>query len=210
MTRPCNFRLTDNDIFDLGRALSHIRTLNLTPGCRTPPRVTFVSLIRLSRICGNLEYLAINVDFASIFGGPNLPNQSNITLKDGSAHPHGERSRLNTLTVGNSPLPDTPRCEWMVALALATTFPSITHLFSFGASEMRKRWDEVREDIFVCQKIFHTTRGEGKRLNTVSSVIPISIRSLQTPPQPCKLLEGFRILLTTFVGRRLFLSDLNL
>jgi len=162
VTQPCSIQLTDEDVFDLGGALPHIRALNLAPGCHTPPDVTFASLILLSRTCSNLVYLAIKVDFESIVD-LDLSNEDKISLGDDKAHSRGERSRLHTLLVGNSSLPDTPRCEWMVALALATIFPSVEHLFSYHGGGMHKRWNEVWGNILICQEIFRVTRGGGKR-----------------------------------------------
>ncbi|KAF9649266.1 hypothetical protein BDM02DRAFT_1936668 [Thelephora ganbajun] len=153
---PCSFAPTDRDISQLGGALPHIRILNLSPGCRGPRHVTFVSLICLSRMCGNLGSLAIRVDFASIIDSDQL-NHNNASLGANSARPQRTRSRLGTLIVGNSPLPDTPHCEWVTALALVSIFPSIKVIFSYCDGEMLKRWDEVRDDVFVCQKIFYIT-----------------------------------------------------
>lgn len=180
----CSFQLTNEDLLDLGGGLPHIRTLSLGPGCHGPCHVTFKSLVCLSRMCGSLENLSIRVDFADIVNGSDQPNHGNASPRDDGASPQRERSRLWILTVGNSPLPDTPRCEWIVALALASTFPSLKYLFSYCSGEMSKRWNEVLGDILVCQKIFHITQGEGKSLRShhLCSVIPIPMRSTQTPP----------------------------
>jgi len=57
----CNLQPTDENVPELGEALPHIRSLSLAPGCRAPRHVTFTSLIRLSRTCGDLERLSIRV-----------------------------------------------------------------------------------------------------------------------------------------------------
>jgi len=162
----CSFDLTDEKILELGETLAHMRSLSLGAGCRGPRHVTFTSLTCLSRMCGNLESLSIRVDFASIVGGSDQLNHTDASLGVNSTRPSGERSRLCILTVGNSPLPDIPRCEWVVALALVSIFPSVKFLFSYCSGEMHKRWDKVRGDILVCQKIFHITRARGKHLDT--------------------------------------------
>ena len=167
MSWPCSFQLTDEDLLDLGGALPYIRTLGLGPGCHRPCHATFKSLTCLSRMCGNLENLLIRVDFASIVDSSDQPNHSNTSLRVDDARPQRERSRLSMLMIGNSPLPDTPRCEWLVALALATIFPSIKLLISSCPGGMGKRWSRVRGDIRICRKIFHITQGEGKRLTCV-------------------------------------------
>ena len=146
----CSFQPTDQDLLDLGGALPRIRVLYLGPGCRKPCRATFKSLICLSRICGSLECLLIKVDFASIVDGPG--QQININVSPGVNNPHAQRgrSKLRGFGVGNSSLPDAPRCEWIVALALFTIFPS--------ANLVRvpdERWAGVQRDILVCRRIFH-------------------------------------------------------
>ena len=192
MNWPCSFQLTNEDLLDLGGALPHIRALDLGQGCRRACHVTFKSLICLSRTCGNLETLSIRVDFASIVDGSDQPGRGNASIRDNGARPQRERSRLWILAVGNSPLPDVPRCEWIVALALVTIFPSIQYVFSSCSSEMNRRWNGVWGDILVCQKIFHITQAEGKCLRSyrLFSVISIPIRSIQTPLWFCKLVEG--------------------
>ena len=162
----CNSRLTDEAILELGEALPHINTLSLAPGCDTPCHVTFASLVRLSRACSSLGYLSIRVDFTSIVGGSDQLNHNDPNLGVNGARPQRARSRLVSLTVGNSPLPDIPRCEWVVALALARIFPSIKFVYSWRTGEMQGRWNDVRKDILVCQKIFRITRAGGKRLDT--------------------------------------------
>ena len=163
---PCSFQPTDEDLSKLGESLPHICTLILSPGCSTPRRVTFTSLARLSRVCSNLEILSTRVDFASIVDGSGQPNHDNVSLGGNNARLQREGSRLRTLTVGNSPLPDTPHCEWMVALALASIFPSTKFLFSYCADETHRSWNKVWEDITACQRILHIAQAEGKRLDT--------------------------------------------
>jgi len=161
---PCSFQPTDENILELGGALPHIGSLSLAPGCRGPRHVTFISLICLSRMCDKLGDLSIRVDFRSIVGGPDQLNHSDLGGVN-SARPPPATSRLGTLNVGRSPLPNSPRCEWVVALALVRIFPSIRLLSSYCTEEMRGRWEEVRGDILVCRKILCIT-APGKHLNT--------------------------------------------
>ena len=162
---PCSFQLADENVLELGGALPHVRTLNLARGCRGPRHVTFISLIHLSRACGNLDDLSIRVDFTSIAGGSDQLNHNNLSLGIGGTHPQRTRSRLRKLNVGHSPLPDIPRCEWVVALALVSIFPSIVHAYSFCLEEAGKRWGEVQKDILVCQEIFRIAQAAGKCLS---------------------------------------------
>ena len=162
----CSFQVTDENVLELGGALPHIGSLRLAPSCRAPCDVTLTSLICLSRTCGNLETLEIRVDFTSAVSGSEQLIQSDLSLGINSACPQRATSRLDTLTVGRSPLPDLPRCEWVVALALVRIFPSIRVLSCYCAEEMRKRWEEVSRDILVCQKIFRITQATGKHLST--------------------------------------------
>ena len=165
LSEPCGFQLTDEGVLKLGKALPHIRLLSLGPNCRAPRHVTFRSLIYLSRTCGNLENLSIRVDFTSIAHGSDQLNRSNPSLGVNGVHPRRTTSKLGTLGVGNSPLPDTPRCEWVIALALVRIFPSIRFISSYCTEDMHKRWEEVEGDILVCNKIFHITQAIGKRLS---------------------------------------------
>ena len=162
----CGFKLTDENILELGEALPHMCALSLGPSCCGPCHATFASLTCLSGMCGDLENLSIRVDFASIVDGSDQLNHGDASLGVNNTRPSRARSRLRSLTVGNSPLPDTPRCEWVVALALTSIFPSVKYLLSNCSGEMQKKWDEVRGDILVCQKIFHITRARGKHLGT--------------------------------------------
>jgi len=161
----CSFQVTDEDVIELGGSLPHISSLRLAPGCRSPCRVTLTSLICLSRTCSNLEGLSIRVDFTRIVSGSEQPNQSNLGLGvNGTCPRRVTRSGLATLTVGNSVLPDSPGCEWVVALALVRIFPSIRSLFSYCAEGMRKRWEEVSRDMLTCRKILRITQTTGKHL----------------------------------------------
>jgi len=162
---PCSFQPTDENILELGGALPHISLLSLAPGCREPRHVTFTSLICLSRTCCDLGGLSIRVDFTSVVGGSSQLNHRDLYPGVNSTRPQRAKSRLGTLTVGNSPLPDFPRCEWVVALALVRIFPSIRFLTSYCTEEMDGRWKGVKEDILVCQKIFRIT-ATGKHLDT--------------------------------------------
>ena len=143
-------------------------------------------------LCGNLKNLSIRVDFASIVSSSDQQNHSNANLGDNGTHSQRDRGGLRTLTVGNSPLPDTPRCEWTVALALAAIFPTIEYLFSYRPGEMGKRWNGVWGDIPVRQKIFRLTQAEGNHLRShrLCSAIPIPMRPIQMPPWFCKLMGG--------------------
>ena len=159
---PCTFQPTDGNIQDLGEALPRIRLLSLPEACRTPHSVTFTSLVRLSRACGDLANLSIRVDFTSIAGGSDQPDHINPSLGVNGSHPQRKVSGLTLLRVGNSPLPGTLRCEWVVALALVSVFPSIKTVLSTGGAG--RRWDEVRGNILTCQKIFRIAQVEGKHL----------------------------------------------
>ena len=156
--KPCSFQPTDRDLLWLGRALPHIRTLSLSPGCRIPSQVTFESLIGLSRTCGCLENLSIKIDFASVVEDLDQPNDRNVG--PGGHNSQRGRSRLQTLDVGSSPLPDAPRCELVVAVALVSIFPSIDRIL-FNTDG----WGEVWENILVCQKISHITQAESECLS---------------------------------------------
>ena len=178
---PCTFQPTDKDISELGGALPHIRTLGFGtglsmgwgtgwgmgwgPGCHSSPLATFASLLSLSRTCGHLENLAIRVDFMSIVGGSDQPDHP--SLRTNGAHPPGTRSRLGTLDVGNSPLPDTHNCEWVVALALASIFPSVQYLHSTCTGKMRNRWDQVWRDILACRRVMNITQVAGEHLSAL-------------------------------------------
>jgi hypothetical protein len=177
----CSFRPTDEDVLELGNALPYIRTLSLSPSCRAPYHTTFKSLVHLSRTCGNLESLSLRVDFASL-GDPNQLNHGNADRGDTGARLQRATSRLGGLTLGNSPLPGIPRCEWVIAMALASIFPSITFLSSSCTGGMQNRWGEVWRDILVCQRVFRIAR-VGKCLTTHGLVVPTLTRSLQTPLQ---------------------------
>ena len=161
----CSFQPTDESVQELGGALPRIRLLSLSRGCRGPRHVTFASLICLSMTCSNLENLLIRVDFTSIVSGPDQLNHRNPSLGTDSARPQRALSKLNTLDVGNSPLPQVPRCEWMVALALVRIFPSVRLCSSHCPEETRKRWEEVQEDVLGCQRIFGITQAAGKRVS---------------------------------------------
>jgi len=158
---PCSFQLTDENIRELGGALPHIHVLSLASSCRGPCHVTFASLICLSRMCGRLGGLLIRIDFMSVVDGSDQLNHTDLD----SAGPHWATSRLVTLTVGRSPLPDSPRCEWMVALALVRIFPSIKFISSHCTEEMHRRWEEVEGHLLFCKKILHIMQATGKHLN---------------------------------------------
>ena len=162
----CSFQLTDKNIQDLGKALPHIRELHLPVGCRASHSVTFTSLVHLSRACMDLANLSIRVDFASI--GPDQLSHQTPGLAANGVRPRKKISRLNLLRVGNSPLPNTPRCEWMIAVALVSVFPSIQTLLSDSDSTWgtSRRWDEVRGNMVTCQKIFGIAQVTGKHLST--------------------------------------------
>jgi len=161
----CSFQPTDENILELGGALPRISFLNLAPGCRGPRHITFASLICLSRMCGKLGSLSMRVDFTSIVDCSDQLNRSYLGLGADSARPRRANSRLGALTVGNSPLPDSPRCEWVIALALVRIFPSIRYLYSYCTGEMRGRWEGVQGDILVCKNILRSTRATGKHLD---------------------------------------------
>jgi len=162
LSESCSLQLTDENIRELGGALPHINLLSLAPCCRGPRHVTFASLICLSRMCGNLGSLSIRIDFTSVVDGS---DQLDRGPGVNNARPQRATSRLGTLTIGRSPLPDSPRCEWMVALALVRIFPSIRFLSSYCTEEMKERWEEVKGNVLVCQKIFRIT-ATGKHLST--------------------------------------------
>ena len=183
----CTFQLTDQDLLDLGGALPLIHTLSLGPGCRTPCCATFKSLIGLSRTCGSLKSLSITVDFASIVDASGQQNNSNASPGVNSPRIQRGRSKLRQLNLGNSSLPGTPRCEWIVALALFTIFPSVDLVHS-----PHEWWGGVRRDILVCQRIFHAIEAEGKSLDTRSG-IPTLMHLIQTRPQSYKLMKGSRL-----------------
>jgi hypothetical protein len=128
----CSFQPTDQDLLDLGGALPRIRTLNLGPHCHKPCRVTFKSLIGLSRICSRLESLSIKVDFASVVDGSGQQNDTNASPGTNNSRTRRGRSKLRVLDVGNTSLPDIPGCEWTVALALFAVFPSINGVSVLG------------------------------------------------------------------------------
>ena len=161
---PCNFQATDENILALGEALPHIRVLALGgPGCGAACRTTFKSLIHLSRTCGSLERLSIRVDFTSIIHDPDQLNRDNASQEINGARPQRAVNRLGTLAVGDSPLPNASRCEWVVALALVGIFPSITSLlFSCPESVQKRRWGGVKKNILVCKKILHIAQLIGK------------------------------------------------
>jgi len=167
-SRLCDVQLTDENILELGTALPHLHILNFTPGCRAPCHVTFTSLIHLSRTCGDLERLSIRVDFASILNGSEQLNRSSPGVRGNSARLQRASSGLRSLVVGRSPLPDIPRREWVVALALVSIFPSIEFLHSWCAGEMFNEWKEVAGNIPICQEIFRITHPQaaGRRPNT--------------------------------------------
>ena len=155
----CDSQPTDQDLLDLGEALPHIRTLDLSPGCRMPCQVTFKSLINLSRTCDCLDYLSVKVDFAGVVENPDQPNDRNVGL--GDRNPQRGRSGLQTLDVGNSTLPNAPRCKLVVAVALVSIFPSIKYILS----ETIAGWDEVQENVLVCQGISYSTQAGSERLS---------------------------------------------
>ena len=156
----CSFQPTDEDISELGRGLPHICTLSLGLGCRSPRLATFSSLLSLSRTCGHLENLSIRVDFLSIIGVFNQPDHPSLRAND--ARPPKTKSRLSVLRVGDSPLPDTPSCEWAVALALVSIFPSIGLLGSGCTGEMHNRWCWVWRDVLACRRIIDITQAAGE------------------------------------------------
>jgi len=171
LNEPCSFRPTDENILELGKALPHINLLSLAPGCRGPRHVTVASLVCLSRMCDKLGDLSIRVDFTSIVSGFvsgfDQLNRSGLGQGVNIVRTQRATSLLGmSLIVGNSPLPDIPHCEWAVALALVTVFPSIRYLSSYCGEEMRGRWEEVKGNIFVCKEIFRTTQVTGKHPNT--------------------------------------------
>lgn len=140
----------------------------LGPGCRSLCLVTFACLLYLSRACGYLECLSTRVDFMSTVGSD---QPSHPGLRADGAHPPRTISRLSMLIVGNPPLPDTPNCEWVVALALASIFPSIKVLRSDGTLEMYVQSMgsskvQVQRDIFVCRRIIDITQASGEYLST--------------------------------------------
>ena len=160
---PCSFQPTDENVPELGKALPRINSLRLALGCRAPCRATFTSLISLSRSCRSLVSLSIRVDFTSIVRGSDQLNRGNHSLGVSGACPRGTMSRLDTFCVGNSPLPNVPHCEWVVALALASIFPSIRSVSTHRPQE-DKKWKGVQENILICQRIHRIAQapeGEG-------------------------------------------------
>ena len=168
LSGPCSFQLTDKNVQELGEALPRVRFLTLGSDCLGPRQVTFSSLVCLARTCSNLESLSIRVDFTNIVGGLDRLNDGNPSLRADSDRPHSAACKLERLAFGNSPLPDTPRCEWVIALALVSIFPSIRYIFSHcsDSEEMCRRWEEVRGDALVCQKILGIGQAAGKSPST--------------------------------------------
>ena len=182
----CSLQPTDQDLLDLGGALPRIHTLDLGLQCRKPCRATLKSLIGLSRICGSLERLLIKVDFASAVDGSGQQNHSNTSLGANNPRTQRGRSKLRVLSLGRSLLPDIPRCEWIVALALFTIFPSINSLTPSVT------WEGVWSDILVCRRIFHAIEAEGKSLST-RPVVPMLMCLIQTRPQFYRPVRGSRL-----------------
>ena len=158
--QPCSLRPTDEVISELGAALPRISSLYLGPHCRTPHLVTFTSLIHLSRTCGFLDSLSIRVDFTSVVNGSNP--LANPGPGANGARPPRSKSRLRSFTVGTSPIPDTPGCEWVVALALVSVFPYVQLLLPFRIERAPDRWEEVQRGISVCKNVFRITQEAGK------------------------------------------------
>ena len=158
--QPCSLQLTDEVISELGAALPRISSLRVGSYCRTPHLVTFTSLVHLSRTCGFLDSLSIRVDFTSVV------NRSDSLTNPGpganSAHPPRSKSRLRSFAAGASTIPDTPGCEWVVALALVSVFPSAQLLLPFRINEASDRWKEVGRGISVCKNVFHIAQEAGK------------------------------------------------
>jgi len=179
---PCSFLPTDANIQDLGEALPRIRLLCLPEGCRESHCVTFTSLVHLSRACGDLTVLTIRVDFTSIVG--DQLDHNNPGLGVNHACPQRKMSGLTLLRVGNSPLPNAPRCEWVIALALVSVFPSIQTLLSSSTGGTVRRWDEVRGNILTCQKIFRVAQVTGKHLGTYIGDSDIDTFTSKATPIP--------------------------
>jgi len=162
---PCNFQLTDESIQDIGGALPRIRILFLVSCCRTS-RITFMTLVRLSRACGDLKSLAIRVDFASVVDGSDRLNDGRPSLGVNGARPQRTMNGLGLLRLGNSLLPNTPRCEWVVVLALVSISPSIQSMFANCTGELGRRWGEVWRGIDTCRKTFRIAQVTSKHLST--------------------------------------------
>ena len=181
---PCGFQLTDENIQKLGEALPRIKCLYLASSCRAPHHVTFPSLVRLSRACGDLGDLGIKVDFTGIIDGSDQLNDSGPDLGANGARPQRTISGLSQLRLGNSALPNTPRCEWVVALALVSIFPSIQSVSTIGAGEMGRRWDDVRGAMITCKKTFRIAQVTSKHLSTYVGDSNVDAFTFKATPVP--------------------------
>ena len=159
----CSLRLTDQDLLDLGEALPRIRSLGLSPWCFIQRHFAFKTVVHLSRICGSLEYLAAKVDFTSFVRGYDQMNSSSVSPGDHNSQ--RRRSRLRRWDVGNSPLPSYQRSELVVAVAVATTFPSIKIICTGCEDEEKRKWVQMQRTMYTCQKISGILQAEGERLN---------------------------------------------
>ena len=177
----CSLRLTDQDLSDLGGALPRIRTLNLSPLCFVQRHFAFKTFVHLSRACGSLESLSAKVDFTS-FVDPDFYRRNCSSVSPGDHNPQRRGTRLWCWDVGDSPLPDPRRNELVVAVALATIFPSLKIIKNRCQDQKKREWVGLQRKMWTCQEVLSILQAEGECLIT-HSVIPILTRLIQMSPQ---------------------------
>jgi hypothetical protein len=103
--------------------------------------------------CGNLGNLTVRVGFTSVIGGSDQLNHSSPDLAVNSARPR----RAIMLDVGDSPLPEIPHCEWVVALALGTISrpsgslpPAASKICTKGGKKRGRLYSFVRKSSASC------------------------------------------------------------
>ena len=153
---PCAFRPTDQAIAELGAAMPNITHLTLgSPTCPGLQRVTFLSLVNLSKACRDLETLVIKVDFQTIVAPPLRRNEDVETgaTSDGT---QDDACKLRKLVVGFSTLPDHPDSEWIVTIGLMKIFPSLSEVEGYAFD--RHKWEKVGRNLRMSQRVLRTVQ----------------------------------------------------
>lgn len=133
--------------------MPNITNLTLgSPTCANLQCVTFLSLVSLSKTCGDLETLEIKVDFQTMVTHP-LPAREDggtDTIPDETRGDCYNR-RLRRLGLGLSILPDHPDAGWLVAVGLGKIFPFVSRVEGCGIE--RASWEQVEKNIRMSREV---------------------------------------------------------
>ena len=149
---PCTLRLSDQDVGFLGTAMPNLVHLTLgSQTCSSLRRVTFQSLINLSRTCQHLETLKIQVDFQAMVDS-SVNETINLGTDETPDETEGVVCNLRALSLGASPFPSRSNARRIVAIGLKKIFPSLSDVTVTGHGSKRSKWEDVRRDIRMLQR----------------------------------------------------------